>query len=276
MPVDESTQPAADPRQARVGAAGRHLPPVIITIDGPAGTGKSSVAHLLARRLGLEFLDTGAMYRAAALIAIEQGIDPRLGEDLADGVREADLHFDWRADPPRLFVGMRDISQRIRDLDVSAIVSIVAAQPPLRRVLVEQQRRIADRHPRLVSEGRDQGSVVFPDASVRFYLHADVNVRARRRMEQLAAAGKTVDMGQIARDILARDQLDAGRADAPLIRPQGAVDIDTGDHTLEEVVARLETIVRDRLPQTALLAPAVPAAKRAAGPDRPSRPEKAS
>lgn len=224
-------------------------PPVIITIDGPAGTGKSTVAHLLAKHLGLEFLDTGAMYRAAALIAIEQGIVPSQGDDLADAVHRADLHFDWKADPPGLMLGDREVSQRIRDMDVSAIVSTVAAQSPLRRVLVQQQRRIAHRHPRLVSEGRDQGSVVFPDASVRFYLFADVSVRANRRVAQLVAAGKDVDEARIVRDIEDRDRIDASRSDAPLVRPAGAIDIDTSNRTVDEVVHAMEGIARTKVSQ---------------------------
>jgi cytidylate kinase len=234
------------------------LPPVIITIDGPAGTGKSTLAHLLAKRLGLEFLDTGAMYRAAALIAIEQGIDPNDGERLAQTIDEADMHFDWKRDPPLLMVGQRDISQRIRDMDVSAIVSIVAAQRPVRQVLVEAQRRIASKHPRLVSEGRDQGSVVFPDAPLRFFLTAEVSVRAERRMAQLAAAGRDVDAQRVKRDIEERDHLDRTRPDGPLIRPQGAIDIDTGHGDAQEVVSRMESIARQRLAEAHLLAPASP------------------
>ena len=227
-----------------------HQPPrVIITIDGPAGTGKSTVAHVLSKRLGLEFLDTGAMYRAAALIALEQGIVPSDGIDLAEAVHRADMHFDWKSDPPRLVVGDRDVSQRLRDLDVSGVVSIVAAQAPLRRVLVQQQRRIAKQHPRLVSEGRDQGSVVFPDADVRFYLHADVSVRANRRIAQLAAAGKDVDQDRVARDIEERDRLDASRMEGPLVRPQGAIDIDTGNRSVAEVVDAMEHIAREQLPE---------------------------
>jgi cytidylate kinase len=223
-------------------------PAVIITIDGPAGTGKSTVAHLLATRLGLEFLDTGAMYRAAALIAIERNIEPSDGPALAEAVNEAEMHFDWTANPPRLLLHDRDVSRRLRDMDVSDVVSIVAAQPELRRVLVEQQRRTADRHPRLVSEGRDQGSVVFPDAALRFYLDADVKVRAQRRLVQLVQAGKPIDEGRVFRDIIERDRLDASRRDGPLMRPEGAVDIDTGDRTLGQVVDTLESIARETLP----------------------------
>lgn len=225
-----------------------HLRPVIITIDGPAGTGKSTVAHLLAKGLGLEFLDTGAMYRAAALIALERGIDPSDGLELAGTVDQSDLHFDWRTDPPLLMVGERPVNQRIRDLDVSGIVSIVAGQSPLRRVLVQQQRRIAQRHPRLVSEGRDQGSVVFPEADLRFYLHADVKIRADRRVAQLAASGKSIDESRVIQDIENRDRLDASRPDGPLVRPVGAIDIDTGDRSAQQVVDVMESIAREKLP----------------------------
>lgn len=219
--------------------------PVIVTIDGPAGTGKSTVAHRLALRLGLEFLDTGAMYRAAALIALEHEIDPADGRTLAAAVGELDLHFDWTSDPPRTMLGGRDVTRRIRDLDVSGIVSTVAAQTELRRVMVQQQRDIAARHPRLVTEGRDQGSVVFPDASVRFFLHADVAVRAQRRIDQLSSAGQSIDRDRIVRDIKHRDRVDASRTDGPLVRPEGAIDIDSGDRTADEVVDVMERIVRE-------------------------------
>ncbi len=217
---------------------------LIVTIDGPAGTGKSTVAHHLAERLGVEFLDTGAMYRAAALLTIETGIDPINGAVLARALDAADLHFDWSTNPPRVMLGGRDVANRIRDLDVNRIVSIVARQAAVRAVLVAQQRRIAERHPRLVTEGRDQGSVVFPDAPVRFYLDARPEVRAARRAEQLAAAGKVIGQDEILREILSRDEIDSTRADAPLVRPQGAIVIDTSTLSLDEVVDRLEAEAR--------------------------------
>ena len=223
--------------------------PVIITIDGPAGTGKSTVAHGLARRLGLDFLDTGAMYRAAALVALRRDIDPADGVALAAALEDPELHFDWTCDPPRIMVGDDDVSTAIRSLEVSRVVSTVAAQPEVRERLVRRQRRIAEAHPRLVSEGRDQGSVVFPDASLQFYLDASEQVRAERRASQLVAAGQNIDPQQVIDDIRRRDHLDTTRADGPLVRPVGAIDIDTGIRSADDVVDLMESIARERLPE---------------------------
>lgn len=221
---------------------------VIITIDGPAGTGKSTVARRLAGRLGLDFLDTGAMYRAAALIALEHAMDPADGRQLALRITESDLHFDWSSDPPDVMLGERIVSGRIRDLDVSALVSVAAAQSEVRDILVLQQRSIAARHPRLVTEGRDQGTIVFPEAPVKFYLTADVAVRAGRRVAQLVESGKLVDEDRVIRDIEQRDRLDATRSDGPLVRPDDAMDIDTGRRSADEVVDIMEHEVRRQLP----------------------------
>ncbi len=142
----------------------------------------------------------------------------------------------------------RDISERIRHLDVSSIVSIVAAQTPVRNFLVERQRQIAETHPRLVTEGRDQGSVVFPDAAVRFFLDASIEIRAQRRIRQLASAGQTIDEHEIRSDIESRDRLDSSREVAPLIKPEGAIVIDSSNKSLSEVVEEMEGIVRKNLP----------------------------
>jgi len=227
---------------------------VIITIDGPAGTGKSTVAHRLAERLGLEFLDTGAMYRVAALVSIEHGIDPDDGAALAAALGADGPTFDWAADPPTVLLGTRDVSRRIREQDVGDLVSIVAAQPQLREVLVRQQRCIAEEHPRLVSEGRDQGSVVFPDAGLRVYLDAAVEVRAERRLGQLIAAGMPADLDRIVSEIRQRDRRDSSRIDGPLVRPSGAVVVDTSNLTLEQVVDELDRICRKHFPAARLKA----------------------
>lgn len=208
----------------------------IITIDGPAGTGKSSVARLLAERLGMNCLDTGSLYRAVSILAIETGTDPENGPALAALARGVDLHFDWSQDPPAMYIGDRDVSSRIRDLDVSSIVSPVARQAELRSVLNEVQREVADRRPRLVTEGRDQGSVVFHDADVRFFLDANEEVRAQRRSLQMSRRGDKVDHEAIRTDIRSRDKIDRSRSTAPLIQPEGSILVDSTNLSLEEVV----------------------------------------
>ncbi len=225
------------------------IPSLIITIDGPAGTGKSSVAHRLAQRLGLEFLDTGAMYRAVALVAIEQQLSPDGGRGLGAAIEREPPRFDWTTSPPRLMIGARDVSDRIRDADVTAIVSRVAACPEVRRHMVALQRAAAMEHPRLVTEGRDQGSVVFPDAALRIYLDADPIVRAQRRGEQLKACGRPAGEAEILQGILSRDRSDSDRSEGPLRVPIGAERVDTSELDLEGVVDCLESLARNRIGQ---------------------------
>jgi cytidylate kinase len=217
---------------------------VIVTIDGPAGTGKSTVANLLAERLGLEMLDTGAMYRAAAVVALDEGVPADDGPALAARIAEEGLRFDWSARPPRILLGDRDLTERIRDADVNRAVSVVARQAALRAAMVDAQRAIGQAHPRLVTEGRDQGSVVFPAAAVRFYLDAHPEVRARRRVEQMRAQGRPADYEAVLRAIVERDYLDETRSDGPLICPEGAQRVDTSGLTLAGVVDELERRVR--------------------------------
>lgn len=224
---------------------------LVITLDGPAGSGKSTVARRLAQRLGLDFLDTGAMYRGIAAVAVEKGIDAaREPQRVVDLARRLDLRFDWEQDPPRLHVELdgadRDYTERLRDADVTAAVSDVAQIPGVRQVLVEAQRRIGKAHPRLVTEGRDQGSVVFPAARVKFYLDASPQVRANRRALQLREAGKPADEAEILNQIVQRDRKDSTRSDGPLICPPDAIRIDTSAMTLDEVVDLLEREVRER------------------------------
>lgn len=243
---------AAATIESKGGRAGR----LIVTIDGPAGTGKSSVARALARRLGVEFLDTGAMYRGAAALAIDAGLPlatalargPVLPGDLdarlcglIDG---ATMRFDWTCDPPELIAQGRSIMGRLRDADVTALVSPLAGVPALRARMVAAQRAIAAAHPRLVTEGRDQGSVVFPDADVKIYLDAAPDVRARRRAEQLRAAGEAADESRLLAEIVARDESDRRRAVGPLVCPTDAVVVDTSGLSFDAVVDRLHEVVR--------------------------------
>jgi CMP/dCMP kinase len=217
---------------------------LIITIDGPAGTGKSSVARSLAARLGVKFLDTGAMYRAVAAIIIDESIELADHSAVVTAVERHDLHFDFDADPPELLCSGRSVMDRIRDHDVTKIVSPVAGIRALRQDMVRKQRQIAIAQPRLVAEGRDQGSVVFPDADVKFYLDASPAVRAKRRADQLRAAGKPADEQQLEREIIERDRSDSTRSDGPLVCPADASRVDTSNMSFEEVVNTLEAFVR--------------------------------
>lgn len=221
---------------------------LVITIDGPAGSGKSAVARQLAKRLGLAFLDTGAMYRGLAAHCLDQGVNPTDQPDQVESAaQQVKMVFDWSADPPRLHIDGCDVTDRLRDEDVTGQVSAVAALPAVRCVLVDQQRHIGEDHPRLVTEGRDQGSVVFPDAQVKFFLDAAPPVRARRRVEQLRQLGREADESDILQGILSRDHKDANRADGPLICPQDAQRIDTSAMTLEQVVDRLASIAGQQI-----------------------------
>lgn len=218
---------------------------LIVTLDGPAGSGKSTVARRLAQRLGLDFLDTGAMYRGITAKAVDRGIDV-VEEDYAvvELARNAKIHFDWDTDPPSLIINDVNVTPRLRDSDVVAKVSDVAAMSAVRDVLVKAQRRIGEAHPGLVTEGRDQGSVVFPNAAVKFYLDASPQVRAERRANQLRELGKSANLERIRESIILRDRKDSSRKSGPLIVPEDAEKIDTSGMSLDDVLDYIEKRVR--------------------------------
>ncbi|MBI1373818.1 MAG: (d)CMP kinase [Phycisphaera sp.] len=216
----------------------------IVTIDGPAGAGKSSVSREVAHRLGLDFLDTGAMYRAVAVAALSAGLDTADTDAVGELAEGLEVRFDWTTDPPRMLVDGLDVTDRLRDADTTAAVSDIACNSRVRRVLVEAQRRIGREHPNLLTEGRDQGSVVFTDAAVKFYLDATPEERARRRTRQLQDAGKEADEQQILDAIIRRDERDRSREDGPLVCPDGAIVVDTSDMTQQQVVELLTAKVQ--------------------------------
>lgn len=205
----------------------------MITIDGPAGAGKSTIAKLLARRLGIRYLDTGAMYRAVAWKARRDGVATDKEEALAALARATRIVVD----EGRVEVDGEDITGRIRTEEISQAASIISAHAKVRQALVELQREIG-RHGSLVTEGRDQGSVVFPDADWKFFLVASLEERARRRQRDVGGS-----LEEVRADLERRDARDRNRAASPLVRPAGAIEIDTTELTVEEVLKRiLETI----------------------------------
>jgi cytidylate kinase len=218
---------------------------MIVTIDGPAGSGKSTAARRLAERLGFDFLDTGAMYRAVALEVLSRGID--IG-DVAQVVQVAHA-ADIEALGPVVRARGRDVTAAIRTPEVSSAASKVAAIPEVRTELVRLQRQAAERR-NVVSEGRDQGTVVFPLAECKFYLTADPNERARRRQIELAEQGETIAVEDLLRQILERDNRDQTRDTAPLRPADDAIRIDTSHLSPDEMVVCLETLVRERMGRT--------------------------
>lgn len=210
-----------------------------IAIDGPAGTGKSTLARTLARRIGGAYLDTGAMYRVATLQVLRAGIDPEDAASVIAATADLPLEIGTDAGAECILLAGEDVSDEIRTARVTADVSAVSAVPEVRENLVRLQRRLASSGGTVVLEGRDIGTVVLPDAEVKVYLTASPEVRARRRTDQDLAAGRDADYDEVLAAVIERDRKDSTRAASPLRPADDAVVIDTSDLTLDEVLDRL-------------------------------------
>ncbi|MCG8568009.1 MAG: (d)CMP kinase [Desulfobacterales bacterium] len=203
----------------------------IITIDGPAGAGKTTISRMLAQELGCVYVDTGALYRGVAHQIREQGIDWKNADELAPFLEKLDLGFTQNG--TRLTVSGRDISDEIRTPEISMLASETSALPMVRQALLDIQRRIADQED-AVFEGRDMGTVVFPNAPFKFFLFADLSIRAQRRFEEM---GKTkADLEKVKSDMATRDQNDSQRKEAPLKPAEDAIKVDSTHLSIREVV----------------------------------------
>lgn len=216
----------------------------IITIDGPAGAGKSTVAKEIAERLGLLYLDTGAMYRAVTLKALRLGLTPQDEEEIARMAQETDISFGENG--RRVFLDGEDVTEKIRTPEIDKVISDYVKIPSLRRVMVERQREMG-RKGGVVAEGRDMGTVVFPEADLKIYLDASPSVRAKRRWRELRERGIEADLEEIERDMMERDLKDATRREGPLKPALDAVIIDTSDMTVEQVVQRILDLIKERI-----------------------------
>jgi cytidylate kinase len=219
-------------------------PSLIIAIDGPSGAGKSTLGRMLARELGLLYIDTGSMYRAVALAVIESTISET--DDVAVGSLAQRIDIDLAGAPDSLRVTLdgRDVSDRIRDEDVTNMSSIISTIPAVRRAMVERQRELGRRG--AVMNGRDIGTVVFPDADVKFFLDAAPSERAERRLAEEREHNAATTYEQTLVDITERDRRDTTRADSPLVAAKDAVLIDSTGESIDEVFKRMIEIVQAR------------------------------
>ncbi|MBL7999807.1 MAG: (d)CMP kinase [Candidatus Kapabacteria bacterium] len=218
---------------------------IIIAIDGPAGSGKSTTARLVAARLGYTYIDTGAMYRAITLAMLEHGA-PISGDMLAEFVAGLNVELRYAESGQRTYLNGRDVSERIRHADVTSDVSRVSAIPVVRTAMVALQQQLA-RQGGVVMDGRDIGTVVFPDAELKIFMTASIEARAQRRMAELGSEQNSFSVEDIAMQLALRDEMDSSRDTSPLTKADDAIVIDTSGVTIEEQVERITALARERI-----------------------------
>lgn len=216
---------------------------LIVAVDGPSGTGKSTMCRALAKRLDAKYVDTGAMYRVATLAVLRAGVDPADTPRVIEATAELPLEVSDDPDSTQVLLGGEDVKAEIRGAEVTRHVSAVSAIPEVRTNLVELQRKLAREAGRAIVEGRDIGTVVLPDAPAKVFMTASAEVRAKRRFEQDVAAGRKADFEVVLADVQRRDEADSSRATSPLRPAEDAVLVDTSEMTPDEVLAALTEVV---------------------------------
>ncbi len=219
---------------------------MIITIDGPAGVGKSTAARKLAQALGIAYLDTGATYRAVTLAALRAGINLADEAALSDLAGKTPIEITPTPNGVSVLLAGEDVSADIRTPEVTNNTHYAASSKMVRSILVELQRKLAAQLGNCVTEGRDQGTVAFPDADVKFFLTATQEVRTQRRCDELKLAGQAVEYDKLFADLAQRDNRDRNRSVGPLTKPQGAIEVDTSENTIDQTLAAMLGYVEAR------------------------------
>ncbi len=221
---------------------------IVIAIDGNSGCGKSSTAKALAKELRYIYIDTGAMYRAVTLFFIEHGIDLKNDLDVQEALKQVDISFEYNMDTGKneTFLNGKNVENEIRQMEVSNLVSPVSEISRVRRKLVEQQRRLGE-NKGVVMDGRDIGTVVFPDAELKIFMTAKLEVRAKRRQLELEEKDTFVTLDEVIENLKNRDSIDTSRADSPLKKADDAYEIDTSNLTFDEQVSKILVLIKEKV-----------------------------